>query len=80
MAKAGEKWFEPSERSTGWDKHDPPAVRRRNVLKSRWNNPLKAARAMQALSNVTKDPTTARLAGQDARYFYELHRKKKKKR
>ena len=79
MAKKVEKWFEPSERSTGWSKLDPPATRRHKVLKSRWNNPLKAARAMQSLSNVTKDPTTARLAGQDARYFYDLYRKRKKK-
>ena len=78
MAKQVVKWFEPSPRSTGWDKDDPPATRRRNVLKSRWNNHLKAARAMQALSNVTTDSKTKRLAAQDARYFYAQYRKKKK--
>ena len=77
MAKKVVKWFQPSDRSTGWNKDDKPATRRRKVLKSRWNNPLKAGRAMQSLANVTTDPTTKRLAKSDAQYFFGLHRKRK---
>ena len=75
--KPATKWFEPG-RSTGWSKDDSQAVRRRTILSSRRGNYLKAARALQALANVTKDNETARKAHSDALYFYGMHNKGKK--
>ena len=77
MAKKVKKWFEAGE-STGWSKHDKPDVRRRKVLRSKHGDELSAARSLQALSNVTRDSATKRLAQQDANYFYRLHKQRSK--
>jgi len=73
-----DKWFEPSERSLNWSKGDSPTTRRRKALKARWNSPLKAARALRALANVTKDAETKQKAQSDASYFYKMYSKRKK--
>lgn len=72
---AVEKWFTAGKK-TGWRKNLPTNKRRSIVLRSRRGNPLKAARAMQALSNVTTDKRTEELAGQDAAYFYRIYNKR----
>jgi hypothetical protein len=55
-----------------------PATKRRQLaLKAHKGDKLATARALQALSNVTQDKVTKRLARVDALYFYELHRKTK---
>jgi hypothetical protein len=65
---------------TGWRKKDPANVRRRKMLRAHHGKLLSAARACQALANVTKDPVTKRLARADARYFFsEYNRRKRRK-
>ena len=77
MVKTKVKWFKPSPRKLNWSKEDTQARRRDNALKARYDNPLKAGRALQALSNVTKDAETKRKARADAQYFFRLSRSKK---
>ena len=74
-AKHPRQWFQfaVGGKPTGWRKSDPPATRRRKMLKAKGSY-LRAARALQALANVTKDPGTKRAAQADARYFYRKHR------
>lgn len=72
-----EKWFKPG-KPTGWSKTLSARVRRSRVLAARNGDALAAGRALMALSNVTTDKTTKRLARADALYFYEKHRKEKK--
>jgi len=67
-------WFEPG-KSLGWSKDDSQTTRRRNALKSRRGNYLKAARALQALANVTTDRETKQKAHSDAVYFFEKHKR-----
>jgi len=69
----GEQWFDPQV-ETGWEKGQPESVRRGNMLRAHGGNELASARAMQALSNVTTDRETRRVARDDAKYFYRLHR------
>ena len=72
------KWFQRKGPNTlgGWCKSLSTDTRRRYALESRPKNwTLKhrytsAAQALQALSNVTRDVTTKRIAGLDARHFY----------
>lgn len=71
-----EKWFRPTT-NTGWNKHDPAHLRRYRVLHAHKGDKLASARAMQALSNVTIDKTTKKLARTDAQYFFDLHKKEK---
>lgn len=78
------KWFQkavmdkPPYSLGGWSKSQSTDVRRRHALESRPKNwtlnhrRLSAARALQALANVTKDSQTKLKAGQDARYFFAL--------
>jgi hypothetical protein len=75
MAK--ERWFEAGKK-TGWKKSDSTDKRRRTILKSRNGDELKAGRALLALSNVTRDKATRKLAHLDANYFFMKHRSKKK--
>lgn len=82
MAKKVDKWFQPEDwgsKPLGWSKDDPQTKRRRIALKNRGNDPLKAARALQSLANVTADKETARKAKADAAYFFRLNRQKKHK-
>lgn len=76
MPKKVEKWFEPG-KALGWNKSDNQDTRIMKALKSRQGNALKAGRALQALSNVTKDAEAKRKAGLDARYLFRLHKKTK---
>ena len=75
MIRKKNKWFDPGAK-LGWSKNDSQAVRRRNALNHRHNNALRTARALIALSNVTRDPDTHRKARADALYFYRLQKKR----
>ena len=76
MAKKKERWFQAGE-PLGWRKSDGATKRRRIALRARGGDKLATARALQALSNVTKDPTTKKAARSDALYFYREHKKSK---
>lgn len=78
MVRSGRKWFRPKIRS-GWKKSYPAGKRRRLELKARHGDYLSAARAKQALANVTRDKETKKKAKADADYFYALHRKRKRR-
>lgn len=81
------KWFnkavnvKPPYSLGGWQKNQSADTRRRHALGSRPKNwqldhkRLSAARALQALANVTKDYQTKLKARQDARYFFALGKK-----
>lgn len=73
------QWFRPSVH-TGWEKDQPESERRTNVLNAHKGNELSAARSMQALSNVTTDKETRRLAREDAKYFFRIHREMPRRR
>ena len=74
-----EKFFHPKVH-TGWHKNDNIWTRRKKALRAHKGDLLAAARALQALANVTVDTSTAREAALDARYFYRMNRKQKKSR
>lgn len=76
--KKAVKWFKPG-KPTGWQKGDTQAQRRRVALASHKGKLLPTARSLMALSNVTQDKETARLARQDANYFYALYKAKKQR-
>ena len=71
------RWFEPGKR-LGWRKDDNQDKRRRIALRNRNGNLLKTARALQALSNVTKDKDTKRKSHLDAQFFYRKYAKKRR--
>ncbi len=75
--KKPEQWFE-SGKKLNWRKTESQSNRRDAALKSRRGNPLKAARALQALANVTQDGDTKRKARADATYFFNINRKRGK--
>ena len=66
----------------GWKKTQTRKRRRILALSSRPKNwtlkhrYLSAARALQALANVTKDQQTREKASSDARHFYKMYRRK----
>jgi hypothetical protein len=64
---------------TGWKKSYPAEKRRRIMIRAHDGDILAAARACQALANVTKDPETKRKARADAKYLFELYRKQKQR-
>ena len=70
------KWFKAG-KPLNWKSSDSQKTRRESALKSRSGKLLPAARALQALANVTKDKDTARKARADAIYFYAQHEKQK---
>lgn len=72
------KWFKKGE-PTGWQKGDTQTQRRRVALASHKGKLLPTARSLMALSNVTQDKETARLARADAQYFYALYKAKQKR-
>lgn len=76
MAKKVKAWYEPKVH-TGWRKGQSTDYRRRLTRKAHGNNLLTAGRSLQALANVTTDPTTARLAKADANYFFKKHKERK---
>jgi len=71
-----DKFFEPG-KSLNWRKVESQSKRRDAALRSRRGNSLKAARALQALANVTQDAETAHKARSDATYFFNIHRRRK---
>ena len=75
--KKTKKWFPKKTVHMGWQKTMPIEERRDLALEAHGGDYLAAARALQALSNVTKDKTTKAKAGTDARYFYRMHRNSK---
>ncbi len=76
------KWFrkavmeKPPYNLGGWMKNQSPDIRRRKALSSRPKNwklmtkYLSVGRALQSLSNVTKDRQTKIKSKQDADYFF----------
>ncbi len=66
------KWYKPKVHS-GWSKDLTPRGRRRKSIIAH-KNYLSAARSLQALSSVTTDKKTKRLAKQDANYFFRKHK------
>jgi hypothetical protein len=73
--KSTNRWYAAGE-PLNWRKSDKVETRRRKALASRHGDALATAHALQALANVSTDPTTQRLAEADAKYFFELHKKK----
>jgi len=69
------KWFEAG-RPLGWRKQDSQTKRRAIALRNRDGDYLKAARALQALANISQDKETARKAESDASYMFAQHKKK----
>jgi hypothetical protein len=67
-----EKWYHHTV-EMNWHKGEPAEVRRANALRAHKGDELAAARALQALANVTKDPETSKLAKADADYFFAKH-------
>jgi hypothetical protein len=67
-----EKWYEHNV-EMNWHKDEPAEVRRANALKAHKGDELAAARALQALANVTTDAETTKLAKVDADYFFAKH-------
>ena len=69
----------------GWKKSLSEVTRRRKALGSRpkswslYRRYLSAARALQALANVTRDNATKMKAKADARYFYDKAKKAKRR-
>jgi len=64
-----EKWYQHNV-EMNWHKDEPAEVRRANALKAHKGDELTTARALQALSNMTTDPETSKLAKTDADYFF----------
>ena len=72
-------WYKtPGSKSkhTGWKKSYPAKKRRSLALKGH-KSELSAARALQALANVTSDEPTKKAAQADAKYFYREHKRSK---
>ncbi len=67
-----ERWFSPSVH-TGWSKDSPQKTRIAKVVSAHKGDLLAAARSLQALSNVSTDPKTTRLAALDARVLFRRH-------
>ena len=63
------KWYEHNV-EMNWHRDDPPGTRRANALKAHKGDELAAARALQALANVTTDTETASAAKSDADFFF----------
>ncbi len=75
MAKKKVSKFYHPKVKTGWHKNQSLTYRRRLVLAAHKGNHLSAARAMQALANVTQDSATTREAKIDANYFFRMNEK-----
>ena len=72
MVRKTVKWYKPKIHS-GWSKDLTELGRRRKAYKSH-KTYLSTAKSLMALSNVSKDATTKRLAKSDAKYFYRKHK------
>jgi hypothetical protein len=67
-----QKWYEHGA-EMDWHKEMPESTRRSNALSAHGGDELATARALQALSNVTTDAETKKLAKADAEYFFAKH-------
>ena len=71
------KWFNPQD-TIGWHKSKPQATRLRLAVRGKDGDVLAAARALQALANVTVDKSTKQKAGADAKALFARYKKSKK--
>ena len=71
-----ERFFKPRVKS-GWRKSDPTRKRRATTLKAHKQDKLATARSLQALSNVSTDRETKKLAKRDADFFFAQHKRGK---
>jgi len=71
-----EKWFDPKVHS-GWKKNMDLVERRTKAFTAHGKNLLETARALLALSNVTQDQPTAKIAARDSRFFFLMNRRMK---
>ena len=77
---ARDTWYQNATEGSkplGWRKSMPQRDRIRTALNARNGNVLAAARALNALANVTSDPDTKRKARADASYLYKMNRQRK---
>ena len=72
-----ERWYEPKVTETGWSKEEDQETRIQLMLEAHDYDYLAAARALNALANVTKDKSTAAKARSDAKRLFALHRQYK---
>lgn len=80
MAK--QRWFQAAtegSRPLGWRKDMGQRQRIALAVKNRRGDTLAAARALNALANVTTDTETKRKARADASYLYKVHRQEAKR-
>lgn len=70
-----QRGYEPKT-GMNWHKNLPASTRRRRAVSSHKGDVLAAARALQALANVTTDRGTAAAARQDAKALFALHNKR----
>ena len=75
--ESGEKWYHRKTTETGWEKDMPTEERRNLMLDAHGGDYLSAARALQALANVTRDRETKAKAASDAVFFYTEYKKYK---
>jgi hypothetical protein len=75
--KVANKWYKPKVH-TGWRKDMTELGRRRKVIMAYGGDYLSAGRAMLALSSVTKDAKTRRLAKSDSEYFFRKNQENKR--
>ena len=70
------RWYKPTT-EMGWRKDMSAEERRELALDAHGGDLLSTARALLALSNVSTDDETKRLARSDADYFFREYRKAK---
>lgn len=76
MPKKKVKWF-TSGKPLNWKASESQIQRRKAALASRKGKILPTARALLALSNVTRDKDTSRKAKTDAQYFFAKYEREK---
>ena len=69
-------WFKPG-KPLNWKASESSTQRRKAALASRNGKLLSAARALLALSNVTRDKDTSRKAKTDAQFFFAKYEREK---
>jgi len=77
---AQDKWFTEATQDSkplGWRKDMPQWKRIQVAVRNRRGNMLSAARALNALANVTTDHETKLRARADASYLYKQHKAQK---
>ena len=78
LARKSRYWFHPIRTIPGWHANLSASARRRAIARrARRTGWLSAARALQALANVTQSVKTRNAARSDALWAYEQYRKRK---